>query len=207
MKAQGCSNSSDVDNLLGNYREIVASYSKRLNLVARRDVENLLETLVLESLLPLSWNACRLESPMIDIGSGAGIPGIPLRIANPGLFVVLLDSNRRKTLFLRRAVEMLRLDGIVVVNQRAEQISQDPQYQGHFGTLVSRATAPVADLLRWGAELLKPGGEAIFWKGSSVVEEQAGLDATGWEGPDLWKHEGGLTLVRWVKAEASVDHN
>jgi 16S rRNA (guanine527-N7)-methyltransferase len=190
---------ADVDNLLRRYREITLSDSKKLNLVSRRDVEKTVDSLIAESILPLGWEGWRFASPLLDIGSGAGIPGIPLRIAKPDLCVILLDSNHRKSLFLKKVVMMLSLNGVEVVNERAEKVVGDVLYSGHFNTVVSRATAPLTDLVKWGMELLKPGGELIVWKGSRVVNELARLDCAGWSAPDIRVQPNGLTLVKLQK--------
>ena len=193
--------SFNVDNLLELYREIVAGDSKKLNLVSRRDVKNLLEKLVDESLLPLEWSDCRLASPVIDIGSGAGLPGIPLKIARPDLRIVLLEANRRKSLFLRKAVATLALEDIEVICRRAERIADDPMFKGQFNSLVSRGTAPLKTLLEWGRSLLGKGGELVAWKGSGVDGELARLDITGWSEPALLRTPTGLTLVRFELLE------
>ena len=189
----------DVDNLLRRYRELTLSGSKKTNLVSRRDVQKTVDSLVSESLLPLGWEGWHFESPLLDIGSGAGIPGIPLRIAKPELCVILLDSNRRKTLFLRKAVMMLGLDGVEVVQGRAEDFARNVLYLSHFNTVVSRATSSLSDLTSWGDALLKPGGELIVWKGSRVREELAQLDSSGWSEPVVRAQENGLTLVKLQK--------
>lgn len=189
----------DVDNLLAIYRDKVAKASKILNLVSRQDVKNLLDRLIDESLQLLSWDICRLVSPLIDIGTGAGIPGIPLRIKKPGLAVVLLESNRRKSLFLRKTIDELKLDDVKVVCNRAENIICDSAFTGRFNTLVSRAAAPMSSLLLWGERLLRPGGELIAWKGSSLDSELKKADLTGWDEVKIWEHASTVTLVRTVK--------
>jgi len=190
---------TDVDNLLRRYREITLSDSKKLNLVSRRDVGKTVDSLIAESILPLGWEGWNFASPLLDIGSGAGLPGIPLRIAKPDLCVILLDSNRRKSLFLKKVVMMLSLNGVEVINERAEKFAADVLYAGHFNTVVSRAAAPLTDLAKWGMELLKPGGELIVWKGSSVREELARLDFGGWSDPDIRVQANGLTVIKLQK--------
>ncbi len=186
--------------MLDIYRKIVVDANKKMNLVSRRNVENLLKSLIDESLLPLKWDVCHLRSPLIDIGSGAGIPGIPLKIEKPELALTLLDANRRKSLFLRRVIEQLSLDDVEVVWERAENICSDSAYRERFGTLTSRAVCSMKDLMIWGGLLLKLGGELIVWKGSSVDVEMAELDTDGWDGPDFLRQPSGLTLIRFVKS-------
>jgi len=183
--------------MLEYYRELVLVANKKLNLVSRRNVDEVLRNLIAESLLPLDWEICRLKSPVIDIGSGAGIPGVPLKITRLGLDVLLVESNRRKCLFLRKTINSLHLTGIDVVNDRAENVCQQAEFINFFNTLVSRATAPLADLLIWGEALLCGGGELIAWKGSGLGSELSAANTSMWFGPELHEREGGLTLVRF----------
>ncbi|MDP8238500.1 MAG: 16S rRNA (guanine(527)-N(7))-methyltransferase RsmG [Candidatus Hatepunaea meridiana] len=193
---------SNVDNSLEIYRNAVANANKKLNLVSRYSVENSLNRLIKESLIPLDWNRCLLSSPLIDIGSGAGIPGIPLRVAKPDLKITLLEANRRKVLFIKSIIETLKLQNSEALNERAENICQYAQYQAYFGTIVSRAVCSLSKLMEWGNVLLRPGGELIVWKGSSVNSELEGIDLTGWKDPELLKKPNGLTLVRFEKRTA-----
>jgi len=189
----------NVHNLLDKYRKSIIIGNKNLNLVSGKNVKNLISKLIYDSLLPLSWDVCQLRSPLIDIGAGAGIPGIPILIAKPEIEGILLDSNRRKTLFLKKLIESLNLEGIDVICARAENIVADDSMRNHFNTLVSRAAASMSDLLSWGDSLLKPDGELIAWKGSSLNDELTGHDFSGWSVPDILHCKGGLTLVRFVK--------
>jgi len=191
---------SNVDKLLKIYRNAVSNANKKLNLVSRHSVENSINRLIEESLIPLDWNRCLLSSPLIDIGSGAGIPGIPLRIAKPDLKVTLLEANRRKTLFIKSIIETLELQNSEALNERAENICQYAHYQAYFGTIVSRAVCSLSKLMEWGNVLLRPGGELIVWKGSSVNSELERIELTGWKSPDLLKKPNGLTLVRFEKS-------
>ncbi|NQU05389.1 MAG: 16S rRNA (guanine(527)-N(7))-methyltransferase RsmG [Calditrichaeota bacterium] len=185
--------------MLDKYRKSIIIGNKNLNLVSGKNVKNLISKLIYDSLLPLSWDVCQLRSPLIDIGAGAGIPGIPILIAKPEIEGILLDSNRRKTLFLKKLIESLNLEGIDVICARAENIVADDSMRNHFNTLVSRAAASMSDLLSWGDSLLKPDGELIAWKGSSLNDELTGHDFSGWSVPDILHCKGGLTLVRFVK--------
>jgi 16S rRNA (guanine527-N7)-methyltransferase len=190
----------NVYNLLENYRKSIITGNKSFNLVSGKNVENLILTLISDSLLTLIWSICQLNSPLIDIGTGAGIPGLPIFIAKPEVEGVLLDSNRRKTLFLRKTIESLNLNNIEVVCSRAEDTANDLTMQNRFSTLVSRAAAPMSSLLSWGESLLKPDGELIAWKGSSYKNELIGLDLSVWSEPDIFSTKHGLTLLRFVKS-------
>ena len=186
----------DVDNLLNRYKDLVKKANLSLNLVSRHDVDNLIQRLAAESLLPLDWQVCRIRSPLLDIGSGAGFPGIPLKLARPDLAVTLLDSNRRKTTFLRTAIRELALDRTEAVCARAESLLDRPGFTGQYRTVVSRGIANLEEVLHWAAEFLKSGGEVILWKGSNVSRELDEADTTGWSTPQFLHQPSGLTLVR-----------
>lgn len=181
---------------LDRYSDQVILYNEKLNLVSRRNTDSVIARLISESLVVLDWKICRVKSPMLDIGTGGGIPGIPIKIMMPDLCVDLLDSNHRKTLFLRKIVQLLSLEHVDVICDRVENIVSDFLYREHFNTVVSRGVAPLENLLRWGSILLKSGGELIVWKGSRVDDEMTGLDLDGWIGPEFRRLEDGPVLVR-----------
>ncbi|MCF7809398.1 16S rRNA (guanine(527)-N(7))-methyltransferase RsmG [bacterium] len=191
---------TNVHNLLENYRKSIIIGNKSVNLVSGKNVENLTKLLLSDSLLVLSWSVCQIRSPLIDIGTGAGIPGIPILIAKPDVNGVLLDSNRRKTLFLKKTIDNLNLTSIDVICDRAENIVNETDMHNCFNTIVSRAAAPLCDLLSWGESLLKSGGELIAWKGSSYENELIGFNSINWSDPNILNTESGLTLLHFVKS-------
>lgn len=107
-------------------------------------------------------------SRVVDIGSGAGLPGIPLAIARPDCFIVLVEPLERRTVFLERMVSELELANCRVVRGRADQVIADC---GNADVVTSRAVAPLERLALWSAPLLQVGGELLALKGSSAAEE------------------------------------
>ncbi len=189
----------NVNNLFDQYCDLVVKANNKLNLVSRTSVEKVIRQLVAESLYALDWDLCRIRTPMLDIGSGAGIPGIPIKLARPELCLILLEAKRRKSLFLKNTSMMLALTDTDSVHGRAEELGSDPVYVGHFNTVVTRGVTTLGKLMKWSHPLLKPKGELIAWKGSSVNEDLTSLDTTGWSDPELKRFKGGLTLVRFEK--------
>ncbi|MCQ2559545.1 MAG: 16S rRNA (guanine(527)-N(7))-methyltransferase RsmG [Clostridia bacterium] len=131
--------------------------------------KHFLDSLVLKKYLP------REKQKMIDLGSGAGFPGLPLAICCPQLQMVLADSVGKKTGFLQQVIELLKLKSRVeVVQARAEDLGRNSLYRENFDLVVARALAPLSVLLEYALPLLKVGG--IFWalKGAAAQEENEG---------------------------------
>lgn len=158
-----------LDNpLFEKYLKLLLKWNRTYNLTA---IENPKEVRVKhfeDSLVPLPFlpKPCRL----LDIGTGAGFPGIPLKIARPDLEIVLLDSVRKKTAFCEAAIRELKLDQIKVVQARAE----DPNIAkklGLFDVIISRATFSLTEFLEVASPFTKQGGLAIAMKGRDWQDE------------------------------------
>ncbi len=156
---------------LERYLELLREWNLRVNLVSRRDIPHLWERHILPSLIPLVCVGMLPESECLDIGSGGGFPALPLKMARPDLQYVLVESVRKKSLFLRKVVRELRLEGIVVVNERVERWALQEELQGRFDWITARAVAPVATLVEWGLPLLKSEGRFLLWKGEQDRSE------------------------------------
>jgi len=109
-----------------------------------------------------------------DVGSGAGLPGVVLALGRPDLAVTLVEPLQRRTEFLTEVVGALGLDRVEVVRARAEELHG----VRFFGTVVSRAVAPLPRLLRWCMPLVAPGGQMLAMKGASAEEELSKAAAT-----------------------------
>lgn len=123
----------------------------------------------------LALPALNLLSPgerIIDVGSGAGFPGLPIAIVRDSLTVVLLDSTRKRTAFLESVVHALGLSNVSVVTARAEDYARGPARET-FDAALSRAVAPLNVLLEYTLPLIRPGGKALAWKGPQAGEEMA----------------------------------
>ncbi len=108
---------------------------------------------------------------VVDIGSGAGLPGIPMRIAEPALRLVLVESNGRRCAFLRECCSSLGIEDVEVVGARAEEAGHDPGLRGRFDVAVARAVAPLAVLVEYALPLLARGALLAAPKGSRAREE------------------------------------
>ncbi|HEY83399.1 MAG TPA: 16S rRNA (guanine(527)-N(7))-methyltransferase RsmG [Dehalococcoidia bacterium] len=156
------------------YQELVA-YNQRMNLTAITEYEEVQLKHFLDSLSVV----LALEPPLgegfslIDVGSGAGLPGIPLKIALPELKLVLLEATAKKAAFLRHVKDKLGLDEVEVVCGRAEDIAHEAGYREQFTLVVSRAVARLATLVELALPFCAPGGRFIAQKKGDITREVA----------------------------------
>ncbi len=139
---------------LEKYAEFLLEWNQKINLISRRDEENFWSRHILGS-LSILFHATFVEGArVIDIGTGGGLPGIPLAIMRADLRVTLLDSIRKKMTAVADMTERLGLAHVRVVTGRAEEINHQPGFHRQYDYVVARAVAPVADLVRWGKPFL-----------------------------------------------------
>jgi len=158
------------------YLEQLLVWNKRVNLVSPLDEGKLIERHFVESAGVLAAIHFPDGSAVLDLGTGGGFPGLPLKILRPDLRMTLLDSKRRKTLFLQNVTHKLRLANVEVVHARAEEAAQDPRYQGEFDVVVSRAVTKLGRLLEWGVPFLRKHGRLLAIKGGELDEELSSVD-------------------------------
>lgn len=143
---------------------------------AVRGARRVLEDHLADSLVALELQCVRAAATAVDIGSGAGLPGLPLAIALPGCSFVLLESSGRKCSFMRRAVAACSLSNVDVVNARAE--AWEPGL-GRFDLAVVRAVGRLDAVLEYAAPLLKVGGDLVVWRGRRDPEAEVEAERTG----------------------------
>ena len=164
---------------LQRYAQLLSSYEKA-NVIGTRDLDRILLDHVLDSL------SCMLHGPLweagtlADVGSGGGLPGIPISIARPDLRVTLIESTGKKADFLRYAVEEVGSESVNVVNARVEDIGRRPEHRGAYGIVTTRAVARLAVVAEYCVPLLEVGGQAIAMKAGIEREEyEKGRRAVG----------------------------
>lgn len=162
---------ASLDSRLLEYLALLQRWNATYNLTAIRDPAQMLPRHLFDSLAIAPY----VQGMLADIGSGAGLPGIPLALACPQLQVTLVESSGKKARFLREAKRVLRLDNVRIAHARAEALDE----VGHYDCVVSRAFSSLAEFVRVGAHLLKPDGRLLAMKGVLPAEEIAVLPA-GW---------------------------
>lgn len=158
--ALDCEISNRMESQIQLYLDILVKWNHTINLTAEKDPDSILKTHVFDSL-----QYSRLLKPdyrVIDIGSGAGFPGIPLKIIFPEMSMVLLESQRKRCSFLETALLEIGLDGIDVINVRAEDT------HGQFDAVVFRAVSGLKQCLSLGERFVVPGGRLIVKKPPDV---------------------------------------
>jgi len=154
------------------YKELVA-WNKRVNLTAITDYEEVQLKHFLDALtVTLAWQKTT-ENTVIDVGAGAGIPGIPLKIVFPDIKLVLCEATAKKAAFLRHIIDTLGLNDVEVVVGRAEEVAHDAQYRERFGLVLSRAVAPLPALVELTLPFCAVGGGFIAQKKGAVAPEVA----------------------------------
>ena len=125
------------------------------------------------ALLEAIERASAFASPAIDIGTGAGIPGVPMNIVRPALELTLLEATGKKTEFLQKAVDLLGLEAVTVVHGRAEEAARDPEHREQYPLAVAKAVAPLRVLVELALPFVGLGGYLAAQKGSAAERELA----------------------------------
>lgn len=158
------------DNLFNIYTQELIAWNKKFNLTSITDPEEIKIKHFEDSLSILQTIQLATQS-VIDIGTGAGFPGIPLKIKCPGIKLTLLEATKKKTEFLKHIVKILNLQNVEIIWGRAEELNKKPQYKGKYDIAVARAVAKMDKLVDYCLPFVKPGGTFIAQKGPNVLDE------------------------------------
>ena len=150
------------------YADLLATTAIERGLIGPKEGERIWDRHI-ENCIPLTSLLPREAATVADIGSGAGLPGIVIALARPGLKVSLVEPLQRRVEFLHEVIDSLQLTNIEVIRAKSESI------KGAYSYVVARAVAPLPRLLETTWHLVKPGGSLLAMKGASVEHEIAGL--------------------------------
>ena len=151
------------------YMELLLEWNEKINLTAITEPEEIILKHFVDS-LTIAKNIEK-DSKLVDIGTGAGFPGIPLKIYRRDIAITLVDSLNKRINFLNDVIEKLDLEGIETVHARAEEFGKDKRYRESFDVATSRAVANLATLSEYLVPCVKIKGTCIAMKGSDVEEE------------------------------------
>ncbi len=179
LKAAGLSVPDGFLSRFALYRDLLLEWNQKMNLISRHDEERIVTRHFLESVGMVVAFPFPQGARVIDLGSGAGFPGVPVKLVRPDLHMILVESKQKKVRFLNTLIGRLGVDGLEVIGERAEDLAGrlDPA-----DIVISRSVADLATLVRWSRPLLTPRGILVAIKGSKAREEIEHLRTTITEG-------------------------
>ncbi len=158
------------------YKELLLEWNNKINLTAITDEEEVDIKHFLDSLTVLNTGYIKNGDRIIDVGTGGGFPGLPLKIVNNSCEVVLLDSLNKRIKFLNEVIDKLGLKNINSIHGRAEDFGRNEEYREKFDIVVSRAVASLNILSEFCLPFAKVGGHFIAMKGPEIKEEIKGAE-------------------------------
>lgn len=154
--------------LFERYLELLLKWNRTYNLTAVTDPKEIYDRHFADSMKPLRFLPAK--GRLVDIGTGAGFPGIPIKILRPSIEVVLIEATRKKVNFCEHVIRELKLKGLKVIHGRAET-KEVQKCAGKFDVVISRATMKLPELFRHGVNYLKPSGHIIAMMGPDWRKE------------------------------------
>ena len=155
------------------YFEMLVEKNKVMNLTGITQWDEVLEKHFLDSISLIRAIDLNHKLTVMDMGTGAGFPGLPLKIAFPNLKVTLADSLNKRVNFLQEVIDELKLEGIEAIHGRAEDLAREKKYREQFDLSVSRAVANLSTLSEYCLPFVKIGGQFISYKSGECDEEVA----------------------------------
>lgn len=182
--------------LIEKYVSLLLDWNKKINLISRRDEENIWERHILHSVAMLFKLGLSPAARVLDLGAGGGLPSVPIKVILETLQLTCLDSTKKKTVALENILQQLSLTDVQVVWGRAEELGKEKKFRSKYDYVFSRAVGSLDDLIKWSAPFLThgdrssdaeatdsvhhlfpvPAGSLIAWKGGELEKE---LAATG----------------------------
>lgn len=154
------------------YKDKILEWNKNINLTAIIDEKDIILKHFIDSISILKViNLNNKNISLIDIGTGAGFPGIPVKIVNPSLKLTLVDSLNKRIKFLNHIIDSLELENVVAIHSRAEDLGKDSLFRENFDIATSRAVANMKVLCEYNLPFVKVGGKFIALKGPNINDE------------------------------------
>jgi 16S rRNA (guanine527-N7)-methyltransferase len=167
--------------LLERFLLLLSKWNKKFNLTAIRHQEDMIIKHILDAMVvfdkeELTNPSKYLSGRVLDLGSGAGIPGIILSICNPSIALVSVEKSAKKASFQEHVIRSLQVDNASVLNSRLQDIAECEEHKNAYDVIVSRALDQIKGILSYGDLFLKPLGHIILWKGKKWQDELAAVD-------------------------------
>ncbi len=167
---------ADQRHAFDRYRAELIDWNQRINLTAITEPSAIDARHFLDSLTVLKALTLPSGAHVIDVGTGAGFPGLPLRIVRPDLNLTLLEATGKKALFLKHVVMALGLDNVQIITARAEDAGQQPAYRQQYDVVLARAVARLPIVVEYLLPLCKVGGYCLAMKGKTAAVELKDAD-------------------------------
>lgn len=187
---------------LMKYKTLLKEWNEKINLTAITEDEEIIKKHFIDSIKAFKFSGLRQSKRIIDVGTGAGLPGIPIKIVQPEIDIVLLDSLNKRVNFLNEVIRQLDLKNISAIHGRAEDFANESKYREKFDIAVSRAVANMAVLSELCIPYVRPNGYFLALKGPAVEQEIA-------EGNKAIETLGGklLEIINVDVEDTELNHN
>jgi len=173
VQALGVTLSQEQGEKLFRFQALVKEWNTKVNLISRRDIDNLLANHLLDSLTALPALAAEPSAEVMDLGPGGGFPGIPLKICLPEMKLTCLEATQKKARFLERAVTELGLPDVLVIAKHSQEAQKDKSLLNRYDFITARAVAELKELVKISFPFLKVGGKLLAYKSSKAGQEIA----------------------------------
>ncbi|MFN3781735.1 MAG: 16S rRNA (guanine(527)-N(7))-methyltransferase RsmG [Candidatus Kapaibacteriota bacterium] len=157
--------------LIERYSKELSYWNEKVNLISRKDIDNILENHILHSLCVLKYVDIPKKAQCIDIGTGGGLPGIPIKIARPDVKMLLLDSIAKKIKITAMLAQHTTLRGIEAVCKRAEEFAKEKNNFKRFDVVFARGVAKIKTIVIWVKQMMKSDGKIVLLKGGDLRDE------------------------------------
>lgn len=161
----------DLPEKLRIYMELLTEWNAKMDLTAVLEEDETLDKHFIDSLMILKTDLAKDVKTMIDVGTGAGFPGLVIALACPEIKVTLLDAQMKRLKFLEAVVEQLHVTNVRIVHDRAEDGARKPELRERFDLAVARAVAPLNVLCEYLLPYVRVGGKTVCWKGPALTDE------------------------------------
>lgn len=177
LRDAGLAPGDDAIRKMKLFARMVVDYNSLVNLTGARSIEEAEKVLVAQSILPFSGYNVPRGTLLLDMGTGSGVPGVPLALVFEGISTILVDSNGKRTTFVESVIEELGIEDCRVVTARAEELGREQEYREKADILVSRGFAHPYVAMEMGAPLVKTGGMLFVYAPGTEKTLPAGMHA------------------------------
>ncbi|ACB86474.1 16S rRNA (guanine(527)-N(7))-methyltransferase RsmG [Natranaerobius thermophilus] len=172
IKQWGETAPKEIDESFIVYKEELLDWNKKFNLTRTTSDQGIYLEHFLDSLIPLKYTIIDDYETMLDLGSGPGFPGLPLKLAKPGIKTCLLESNFKKVRFLKALIRKLEIPEIEVYHVRAEELAHDQLHRNGYSLVVNRAVSSLNVVSEISLPFLNRGGRLLVWKTVEQFENE-----------------------------------